>query len=109
MTARIPSAVRGSIVEFARRSHPDHPLVQGTELVCGAVLVSLACVTVQLPFLGLALGYLMLPVLHHVRWDWLPVRAAIQLPLILIIVGVVLGSLSLIGIQTVFFGYGFHF
>jgi cellulose synthase/poly-beta-1,6-N-acetylglucosamine synthase-like glycosyltransferase len=101
--------LRRSLLEFARRSHPDDPLVQGIELVCGAILVSLACVTVQLPFLGLALGYLMLPVLHHVRWDWLPVQAAIQLPLILIVLGVALGSLSLMGIQTVFFGYGFHF
>jgi hypothetical protein len=105
----VAGRLRVSLLEFARRSHPDHPLVQGIELVCGAVLVSLACVTVQLPFLGLALGYLMLPILHHVRWDRLPVRAATQVPLFLIIIGVVLGSLSLMGIQTVFFGYGFHF
>jgi hypothetical protein len=98
-----------SLVEFARRSHPDDPLVQGIELVGGAVLVTLACVTVQLPFLGLALGYLMLPILHHVSWDCRAVRAAIQVPLSLIIVGMVLGSLSLMGVQTVFFGYGFHF
>jgi hypothetical protein len=37
------------------------------------------------------------------------VQAAIQLPLALIVIGVALGSLSLMGIQTVFFGYGFHF
>lgn len=86
-----------------------NPLVQGLELICGAILVSLACVTVQLPFLGLALGYLMLPILHHVRWDCRPVRAALQVPLSLIIVGLALGSLSLMGVQTVFFGYGFHF
>jgi cellulose synthase/poly-beta-1,6-N-acetylglucosamine synthase-like glycosyltransferase len=105
----IAGRLRRTLVEFARRSHPDDPLVQGIELVCGAVLVSLACVTVQLPFLGLALGYLMLPILHHVHWDCLPVRAVIQVPLTLIILGMVLGSLSLMGIQTVFFGYGFHF
>lgn len=101
--------LRGSLVEFARRSHPDDPLVQGIELVCGAVLVSLACATVQLPFLGLALGYLMLPLLHHVPWNCRLVQAAIQIPLALIILGLALGSLSLMGIQTVFFGYGFHF
>ena len=107
--SRIAGQVRRSLLEFARRSHPDDPLVQGIELICGSVLVSLACVTVQLPFLGLALGYLMLPILHHVPWDCRPVRAVIQVPLALIIVGVVLGSLSLMGVQTVFFGYGFHF
>jgi hypothetical protein len=51
----------------------------------------------------------MLPILHQVPWDCWPVRIAIQVPLCLIIVGVLLGSLSLMGIQTVFFGYGFHF
>ena len=107
--SRIAGRMRSSLLEFARRSHPDDPLVQGIELVCGAVLVSLACATVQLPFLGLALGYLMLPILHQVPWDCWPVRIAIQVPLSLIIVGVLLGSLSLMGIQTVFFGYGFHF
>ena len=105
----VAGRLRSSLVEFARRSHPDDPLVQGIELICGAVLVSLACVTVQLPFLGLALGYLMLPILHNVPWDSRPVRVAVHLPLALIIVGVGLGSLSLMGIQTVFFGYGFHF
>ena len=105
MTGRL----RTALVDFARRSHPDDPLVQGIELVCGAILVSLACVTVQLPFLGLALGYLMLPILHHVRWGSRPVRAVLQVPLALIVVGLALGSLSLMGIQTVFFGYGFHF
>ena len=43
------------------------------------------------------------------RWDRRPVRAALQLPLTFIRVGQALGSLSLLGIQTVFFGYGFHF
>lgn len=105
----ISDRVRMSLVQFARRSHPDDPLVQGIELVCGAVLVTLACVTVQLPFLGLALGYLMLPILHHVSWARRAVQAVIQVPLCLIIVGMVLGSLFLIGVQTVFFGYGFHF
>ncbi len=105
----IVGRLRRALVQFARRSHPDDPLVQGIELVCGVVLVSLACITVQLPFLGLALGYLMLPILHHVPWNCRPVRALIQLPLALILLGMVLGSLSLMGIQTVFFGYGFHF
>lgn len=99
----------GALRRFARRSHPDDPLVQGIELFFGAVLVVLACATVQLPFLGLALAYLMLPILHHVRWDAPAVRAVIRLPLMLILLGVFLGSLSLMGVQTVLFGYGFHF
>jgi membrane glycosyltransferase len=95
--------------QFALRSHPDHVLVQSLELICGTVLVSLALVTVQLPFLGLALGYLLLPLLHHWRWDSHGVRLLVQLPLALMALGVTLGGISLMGVQTVFFGYGFHF
>jgi len=77
--------------------------------VCALLLVALACATFQLPFLGLALGYLMFPVLHHLRWDSLAARALVHLPFALIVSGFGIGSLSLMGVQTVFFGYGFHF
>jgi cellulose synthase/poly-beta-1,6-N-acetylglucosamine synthase-like glycosyltransferase len=97
------------LAEFALRSHPDDVLVQTLELACGAMLVILALVTVQIPFLGLALGYLMLPLLHHCSWGTAIVRVLVQVPLVLIAVGLALGGLSLMGVQTVFFGYGFHF
>jgi cellulose synthase/poly-beta-1,6-N-acetylglucosamine synthase-like glycosyltransferase len=95
--------------EFALRSHPDQKLVQGLEITCALVLVALACATFQIPFLGLALGYLMFPVMHHLRWDALATRALVHVPFALIVSGFGIGSLSLLGVQTVFFGYGFHF
>jgi cellulose synthase/poly-beta-1,6-N-acetylglucosamine synthase-like glycosyltransferase len=101
--------LRGELQQFALRSHPDDVVVQTLEIACGSVLVTLACVTVQLPFLGLALGYLMLPLLHHWRWESPAVRMMVHLPFALIVLGVSLGGLSLMGVQTVFFGYGFHF
>lgn len=105
----LAGSVRASFSNFALRSHPDDALVQALELACGAVLVSLACATIQLPFLGLALAYLMLPLLHHWRWDAPVVQTLVQIPFFLIVTGIALGSLSLVGVQTVFFGYGFHF
>jgi len=108
--AKSPLAwLAGEMRQFAFRSHPDYVLVQSLEIAIGATLVTLACATVQLPFLGLALAYLMLPLLHHWRWESLGVRVLVQLPFFLIVTGIALGSLSLIGVQTVFFGYGFHF
>jgi cellulose synthase/poly-beta-1,6-N-acetylglucosamine synthase-like glycosyltransferase len=101
--------VSAELRQFIERSHPDQPLVQVLELACGATLVVLACASVQLPFLGLALGYVMLPLLHHCSWRTPAVRAFAQIPFFLIVTGVLLGSLSLVGVQTVFFGYGFHF
>src|SRR5690348_8368100 len=97
------------LAEFALRSHPDDVLVQTLELACATVLVVLALVTVQIPFLGLALGYLMLPLLHHCSWGTAVVRVLVQVPLVLIALGLAIGGLSLMGVQTVFFGYGFHF
>jgi cellulose synthase/poly-beta-1,6-N-acetylglucosamine synthase-like glycosyltransferase len=104
-----PQRWRKGLHEFAMRSHPDQKLVQGLEIVCALTLVTLACVTFQVPFLGLALGYLMFPVMHHIRWDSLGARALVQIPFALIVSGFGIGSLSLLGVQTVFFGYGFHF
>jgi membrane glycosyltransferase len=101
--------LRDHLRQFAQRSHPDHAAVQALEITCGAVLVALACATVQLPFLGLAIGYLMLPLLHHWSWQSPLVRVLVYLPFALITTGIALGSLSLVGVQTVFFGYGFHF
>ncbi|MFO7277292.1 MAG: glycosyltransferase [Pseudomonadota bacterium] len=101
--------MRDDLRQFALRSHPDHAFVQTLEILCGASFVVLACWTVQLPFLGLALGYLMLPLLHHLRWESRAVKVLVHLPFALIVSGITLGGLSLMGVQTVFFGYGFHF
>lgn len=105
----VVSRTRLELRQFALRSHPDHVLVQALEIAIGASLVGLACATVQLPFLGLAFAYLMLPLLHHWRWESPAVQALVQVPFFLIVIGIALGSLSIIGVQTVFFGYGFHF
>ncbi len=90
-------------------SHPDHPLVQGFEVLCGIVF-GLACLQlVQVSFLGLALGFVLLPVLHHVPWEHPLVQGAVYLPFVLILIGLLIGGLGLLGMQPVFFGYGFHF
>jgi len=109
-----PSRTRGGRVwQWLRRavvgSHPDHPLVQGFEVVCGIVF-GLACLQlVQVSFLGLALGFVLLPVLHHVPWEHPLVQGVVYLPFMLILCGLIIGGLGLLGMQPVFFGYGFHF
>ncbi len=90
-------------------SHPDHPLVQGFEVACGVVLGAACLQVAGFSFLGLALGFVMLPVLHHVAWEHPMVQRLLYLPFSLILGGLMLGGLGLLGMQTVFFGYGFHF
>jgi hypothetical protein len=101
--------IRDALQRVAAGSHPDHPLVQGFEVACGVVF-GVACLQlVQVSFLGLAVAFVMLPVLHHVPWDNPLVQRMVYLPFILIITGLAIGGLALFGMTPMFFGYGFHF
>ncbi len=90
-------------------SHPDHPLVQGFELACGVGFAAMCLQMMQVSFLGLAIGITLMPVLHHVPWNNAMIQRVIYLPFTLMVGGLMLGGLGLLGMQPVFFGYGFHF
>jgi len=98
-----------ALQRFLIRSHPDHPLVQGFEIAMGIFFIGVALKMAQVSFLGLALAYLLHPVLHHVAWDHPWLRRAIHIPAILMFAGLALGGLALIGIQPVFLNFGVHF
>lgn len=109
-SSRAPRApLRTRVRQFLVRSHPDHPAVQGFEVACGLVFGATCLALVQISFLGLALAFILLPVLHHVAWEHPFVRWAVYVPFLLILAGMSLGALSVVGVQAVFFGYGFHF
>jgi len=101
--------LRGGLRSLLAGSHPDRLAVQLFEVACGLGMAFLALRMVQLSALGLALGFLLLPLAHHLRWENRLLRALINLPLTLVVGGLFLGGLSLFGLQTVLFGYGFHF
>ncbi|MBK6781201.1 MAG: hypothetical protein IPG75_16930 [Gemmatimonadetes bacterium] len=83
--------------------------MQGFEVACGVVF-GVACLQlVQLSFLGLAFAFVLLPVLHHVPWENPLVQRLIYVPFLFILGGLLIGGLGLLGLQPVFFGYGFHF
>src|SRR6267143_1204914 len=58
---------------------------------------------------GRSLGFILLPVLHHKRWENPLLRMLVHVPFAFILLGIALGGLSLLGLSTVLFGYGFHF
>jgi cellulose synthase/poly-beta-1,6-N-acetylglucosamine synthase-like glycosyltransferase len=90
-------------------SHPDHWLVQGFEVLCGIVFGFICLKLFQVSFLGLALAFLFLPILHHVAWNHPVMRRLVYLPFILVLAGLSLGGTALFGMQTMMFGFGFHF
>lgn len=101
--------VKTSVSNLLAGSHPDSKIVQGFEVTCG-VIFGIACLQLmQISFFGLSLGFVMLPLMHYFSWDNRVIRKAIYIPFSLLIAGLVLGGLSLFGVQTALFGYGFHF
>jgi cellulose synthase/poly-beta-1,6-N-acetylglucosamine synthase-like glycosyltransferase len=97
------------VKRFMIRSHPDHWLVQSFEIACGLLFAWAALQSFQIAFFGLAFALLLFPILHHVRWENRVVQVLVMLPLLLVIAGLSVSGMALAGMQTVFFGFGFHF
>lgn len=94
---------------FLAKSHPDTKVVQGLEIAAALIFGIAAVLMFQISFAGLCLGLLLLPLLHHIRWDAKWLKPVVYLPFVLIMLGVLLSGFSAFGMKTVFFGYGFHF
>ena len=89
--------------------HPDQGMVQGFELVIGLVFMAASVFFFQPTTLGLAVGFLLLPLMHRVGWEHGAAQALLYVPLAFIVLGLSLGGMGLFGAKTVMFGYGFHF
>ncbi len=103
------SSVSAGWNKFITKSHPDTLPVQIFEVVTGLVFAVLCVYMFQVSFLGLCLAFVFLPLMHYLGWDNHLVRGIVYLPFAFIMLGVILASMSLMGMQAVFFGYGFHF
>ena len=101
--------VRDNWQNLLTKSHPDTRMVQGFEIVTGLLFGIASLVLFQISFLGLCLAFLLLPFLHHMKWDNRFVKTAVYVPFALIMLGVLLSGFSVFGMNAIFFGYGFHF
>lgn len=91
------------------RSHPDLALVRLLEFAAGLLLAITSIYLFQISFSGLTLAFILLPVMHRVHWENAVIQKIIYLPFVLILVGLLIGGFTVMGMQTVFLGYGFHF
>lgn len=98
-----------SLKNLFTKSHPDHPIIQFTEILIGLLFIWVCIRLAQISFLGLCFAFILLPVLHHIGWENKFIRPLLYLPFLLILIGLTLGGMSVLGMSTVFFGYGFHF
>jgi cellulose synthase/poly-beta-1,6-N-acetylglucosamine synthase-like glycosyltransferase len=101
--------LKDKYTQFINKSHPDSHLVQFLEVTVGLVFLIAAIKTMQIAFFGLCFAFMLLPLLHHLGWEKRSARVVSSLPFVMITLGVMLGILSVFGMQSVFFGYGFHF
>lgn len=95
--------------QFLSKSHPDTRLVQGFEILTGLIFGIASLMMFQISFMGLCLAFLLLPIMHHLKWENRFVRSLVYVPFVLIMLGVLLSGFSVFGMKAVFFGYGFHF
>ncbi len=100
---------KNSWQKFIDKSHPDNYVVQGLEFLIGLIF-AIACFKMfQISFLGLCIAFILMPIFHKFGWKSRIARTVAHLPFIFIMFGIFMASMSLIGLQSMFFGYGFHF
>jgi cellulose synthase/poly-beta-1,6-N-acetylglucosamine synthase-like glycosyltransferase len=94
---------------LAAETHPDSRAVKGFEIVAGLAFLISAVATFQISFIGVALGFILLPIMHTLGWEHAGMRFLAWAPFTMIAAGVAFGALGVAGLQPVFFGFGFHF
>lgn len=95
--------------QLLHKSHPDQPVVQGFEILVGLLFAVVSIYMFQVSFLGLCIGFMLLPLMHHLGWEHKLMRVLVFVPFSLIMLGIAIAMMSMAGMQSVFFGYGFHF
>ena len=103
------STIKDKYRQLINKSHPDSYMVQFLEIALGLIFLVAGIKTMQIAFFGLCFAFLLLPVLHYYGWEKRISRVLVHIPFFLIILGVFISGLSIFGMASVFFGYGFHF
>ena len=73
------------------------------------IFLVIAAAGFQIAFFGLALAFICLPLMHAADWRNGVSRVLVWIPFPLIMIALLLGGVSLLGLQPVLFGFGFHF
>jgi cellulose synthase/poly-beta-1,6-N-acetylglucosamine synthase-like glycosyltransferase len=105
----VPIPFKKSILNFLSKSHPDHKNIQLFEILTGLVFGLVSILMLQISFFGLCFAFILLPAMHKFGWENKIIKVAVYIPFVLILAGLILSTLTMLGMQSSFFGYGFHF
>jgi len=97
------------MIHFFSETHPDHRGLRGAEFFVGLFFLCIAIISFQIAFIGLAIGFMLMPFMHRYGWDHAIAKVLVWVPFSLIIIGISMGGMGVLGIYPVMFGYGFHF
>ena len=95
--------------QFLSETHPDHKGLHMAEFITGLFFFAVAIFTFQIAFIGLAIGFMMMPFMHRHGWEHPLSKVMVWVPFSLILVGISMGGMGVLGIYPVMFGFGFHF
>ncbi len=101
--------IKENYKQFIYKSHPDSYIVQLFEVGLGIIFLLAGLKTMQISFFGLCFAFMFLSFLHHYGWGRKISRLLVHIPFFFILLGLLISGLSIFGMQSVFFGYGFHF
>lgn len=105
----IPIPFKNSFKNLLSKSHPDQKAVQLFEILTGLIFGLISILMFQLSFMGLCFAFILLPLMHKLGWENVVIKILVYVPFVLILLGLILSTLNLMGMQSTFFGYGFHF
>ncbi|MFQ5589229.1 MAG: glycosyltransferase, partial [Nitrospiria bacterium] len=90
--------LRKNLRKMFLESHPSHVAVQLFEAFCGCAFATMAVFLANVSFLGLAIAFLLQPLMHRISWEHSMVQHVVYLPFLLIIGGIGLSVLGLLGV-----------
>jgi cellulose synthase/poly-beta-1,6-N-acetylglucosamine synthase-like glycosyltransferase len=99
----------GGLYKFFCETLPDSRGVRYFEIAAGLLFLMVSLISFQVAFFGLAIGFVLHPLLSRGTWSNAWLRRLGLLPFSLIMSSVLLGGSSFFAVQTVLFGFGFHF
>ena len=95
--------------QFFSETHPNHRGLRSVEFLAGLSFLAVAIFTFQIAFIGLAIGFMLMPFMHSFGWDHVVTKSLVYIPFTMILLGISMGGLGMFGVYPVMFGYGFHF